>query len=353
MKKKFVYNGLKKVLVVSLLGALAASLFGCGTKADNQASTNTETTAGASEDLTIRVAGGYNSIYGPQIIIAQELGYFDEVFADLDYKVTVETYEFAGGPAYNEALLSNSVDAVIGIGDQPSISGILNGDGAVIVSRVITNNHGVGIVVRDGAGIEKPEDLKGKTIATGIGTAYQKCLDLYLADYGLTEDDISIVNLFQTAEVLAAFEKGEVDATATSISYLRNQAEEAGLGHLLDDFSSHPNYAYLIMKQDFLEEHEEVSIRFIQALYEANEWYNANRDEAYDILAKNLEIEKKEVQINNDDVEEVILLNEDDLENAVVTYKFLQDNDILPAEIDDITSIYNDYYVNEAIKRAK
>ncbi len=347
---------LKKAVTLWLAAAVVTSLTACGAEAAGDASDKSsesiasERGVSAGEDITIRVGGGYSAIYGPQIIIAQQQGFFDEAFADLDVNVKVETYQFANGPAYNEALMAGEVDAAIGIGDQPSMSGILNGDGAVIISRVITNTKGVGVVVRDDAGIESGSDLKGKVIATGLGTAYQKCLDLYLADYGLTEDDVELVNLYGTDEVLAAFQTGEIDAAATSISYIKSQAEEAGLAHLLSDFTDHPNYAYLVMNGEFVAEHEDITVKFLEALLKANDWYNANKDEAYQIIAEQLDISVEEVRITNDDVIEEMKLDEDDFENFRVTYDFMEVNDLLPATTDDLSTLYDTKYIDQAIE---
>lgn len=342
---------IKKAFVLLLATIVVTSFTACGSEdTSDESITSSESVSSAEEDITIRVGGGYSAIYGPQIIIAQQQGFFDEVFADLDVNVKVETYQFANGPAYNEALMAGDIDAAIGIGDQPSMTGILNGDGAVIVSRVITNTKGVGVVVREDAGIESGSDLKGKVIATGIGTAYQKCLDLYLADYGLTEDDVELVNLYNTDEVMAAFQTGEIDATATSISYIKSQAEEAGLAHLLSDFTDHPNYAYLVMSGKFVSEHEDITVKFLEALLKANDWYNANKDEAYSIIAEQLDISVDEVKITNDDVIEEMKLDEDDFENFQVTYDFLEANDLLPATTDDLSILYDAKYINQAIE---
>lgn len=344
---------MKKFILLFLAAVLTLSLAACASDNANDSASAVGTSDGTTENITIRVGGGYSAIYGTQVIIAQQLGYFDEAFADLDANVTVETYKFASGPAFNEALMAGEIDAAIAIGDQPAISGILNGDGAIIVSRVITNTRGVGIVVREDAGIESGEDLKGKVIATGIGTGYHKCLDLYLADYGLTEEDVELVNLDGTDEVLAAFQSGEIDAAATSISYIKYQAEEAGLAHLLSDFSDHPNYAYLVMTGDFLSEHEEVAVKFLEALLRANEWYNDNKDEAYEMLAEQLEITVDEVSITNDDVIEEMKLDEDDIENFQVTYDFMLTNDLLPATTDDLSALYDVSYINQAMENIR
>lgn len=342
---------IKKISALFLTAVVVTSLAACGTNdASNVSEKSSDSTSSSSEDITIRVGGGYSAIYGPQIIIAQQKGFFDEAFADLGINVTVETYQFANGPAYNEALMAGDIDAAIGIGDQPSMSGILNGDGAVIISRVITNTQGVGVMVREDSGIESGEDLKGKVIATGIGTAYQKCLDLYLEDYGLTEEDVELVNLYGTDEVLAAFQTGEIDAAATSISYIKYQAEESGLAHLLSDFTDHPNYAYLVMNNDFVSKNEDITVKFLEALLKANDWYNSNKDEAYEIIAEQLDISVEEVEITNDDVIEEMKLDEDDFENFQTTYDFMETNNLLPATTDDLSTLYDTTYINQALE---
>lgn len=307
------------------------------------------------EEVVIRVGYHYSSPYEVALAIAKEKGFFDEAFAD--YNVTVEYTGFVGaGPAINEAFLAGELDVAHGLGDQPAISGIANGNNGVIVSRTVRNTQGSGIIVKYDSDIESVADLKGKTVAVGLGQAGQKCLDLILEDYGLSEDDVSLVNIYQYDEIVAAFERDEIDAALNSSLAFTLAADEANKTfRLLIDFSTHPNFAYLQFQKEFTEKYPDITYKFIEALYKAIAWYyDGNIEEGDQITAEFLELTEPddyERVVQGDSAMELDLdFTEEDVQNIQDTYDFLERLDILPDEIEDLSAAYDDRFIKKVIE---
>jgi taurine transport system substrate-binding protein len=79
---------------------------------------------------------------------------------------------------------------------------------AFIVSAQI--NAAEALVVRNGSGIEKPQDLIGKTIATPfVSTSHYSLLGA-MKHWGLDASKVKVVNL-QPAEIAAAWKRGVID----------------------------------------------------------------------------------------------------------------------------------------------
>lgn len=328
----------RKLLTFAGILVLTAAFTACG-----------KGTAAEDGEIVLRVGYYGQGPYSTQLAVADKNGYFEEAFADDNVKI--EYYSFAGGPAMNEAFLAGELDATHGIGDQPAISGIANGNGSIIVSRVVENARGIGITVNYDSDIESVADLKGKTVALPIGTAAQKRFNLMIEDAGLSEEDVEVVNLTKHDEITAAYDKDEIDAAVSSdIAYTIEEDEANQICRLLTDFSDHPNYAYLEFQEDFIEKHEEIVKEFLAALQKANDWYYENTEEGNRLVAEFDGIEVSDVEQANASVDFSLGIDEADTANFQQTYDFMKANDILPDEIREISDIYNDRLYSDAVK---
>ncbi|MGN1195782.1 MAG: ABC transporter substrate-binding protein, partial [Acutalibacteraceae bacterium] len=299
---------IKSVLAIITAGILSLSMAGCGKTQENAAAEAEE------ESLVIRVSNVTTSQYAVELAIAEKKGFFDEAFAGKN--VTIEYATFGTGPAIMEAMAAGELDFAHGVGDQPTLSSIVNGSGGVIVARTVLNATGNGIFVDYDSDIASVEDLKGKVIAVNLGSAGQKGLDLILEDHGLSENDVELLNLKNIDEIFAAFEKNEIDAAVSAQMALSEQkALDGKIAKKLVDFSSHPNYAYLTVKSDFAQAHPEETQAFIDALYKAGQWYNENIEEGDQLVAEFLDADINDVVIANASSEIYIDFNEDDIQN--------------------------------------
>ena len=349
MKK---YGKLLALLLTLTAGFTLTACGDAGARAE-AADESTPQSGNSDESVKLRIGYHYSAQYQNQIAVAEAKGYLAEAFEGLN--VETEYSGFVGaGPAINEAFLADEIDVAVGLGDQPAIAGIASGNDCVVAARIIRNTRGSGLVVRYDSEFQTVSDLKGKTIAVGIGTAGQKNLDLILEDYGLKETDVELVNIMQYDAIVAAFEDNDIDAAInSSLAYTEEEDAEAHTFRTLEYLDKHPNYAYIVFKKQFVKEHRDVALKFLAALYKANDWYYANVEEGDRITAEFLELtdgeDFKRVVTGNAKVELMVDFTEEDVENLRITYDFLKDNEILPNEIEDLSTVYDSSLLKEAL----
>ena len=123
---------------------------------------------------------------------------------------TIEWRQFASGAEVNAAMASGGI-VISEIGSSPLSAGLSSGLDYQMVSvgKVIDSSEA--LVTRNGAGIDKPADLKGKRIAVPIGSTAHFSLMGALKMYNLTEKDVTIVGM-SPAEIAAAWAQNAIDA---------------------------------------------------------------------------------------------------------------------------------------------
>ena len=213
----------RRACLVALVMTAVMALAGCGGGSGG----GTDTTDGQSsgnggsdgELVTIRVATLAQQLSLPMYYISEQ-GWDEEN----GFKLEITT--FSQGTGINEALGSGLVDVcTIGAAGINSCS---------VYDAVYLFSHedsaaGQNCYVRKDSAIAKetgyledypdvlgsPETIKGATILLPMGTGNQAEIDTYLELLGLTEEDVSLVNM-DTAPAYQAFVSGEGDMCMTA-----------------------------------------------------------------------------------------------------------------------------------------
>ena len=215
-------------------------------------------------------------------MVAKARGWFEEgVGAKLNWS------EAGSGAEINTAMVASAVDIALGIGSSPSASGISQGIGYKIVGIADNIGPAEDLVVRRSAGIASPADLRGKKVATPFGsTSHFRLLGL-LATTGLSERDVTVLDLKPDAAV-AAWTRGDIDA-----AYLWNPAKSRMLdadGQLLATAATLDEKGYVIAdlvvaRSDFAEEYPDAVTGFLKALGRAFDAFATSPDEVVPIVA--------------------------------------------------------------------
>jgi taurine transport system substrate-binding protein len=123
---------------------------------------------------------------------------------------TIEWRQFNSGAEVNAAMASGGI-SISEIGSTPLSAGLSTGlDYQMIsVGKVIDSSEA--LVIRNGAGIDKPADLKGKRIAVPIGSTAHFSLMGALKMYNLAEKDVTVVGM-SPGEIAAAWSQNAIDA---------------------------------------------------------------------------------------------------------------------------------------------
>jgi len=199
----------------------------------------------------------------------------------------VETIEFNAGPDLVKAAATGQID--IGFcGTPPAVTGIAKGVPIKIVAAV--NQEGSGIIVREDAGIQKIEDLKGKTIAIPMkGSIQDVLLQMTLKEHGINPEEVNIIEM-QVPLMPKALEAGKIDGFIAWEPYV-SMAEQKGYGHAIaysrDIWKDHP-CCVVIATDQFIKEHPDQLRRFLKVHVEATEYLNTHKNESASIVAEAL-----------------------------------------------------------------
>jgi NitT/TauT family transport system substrate-binding protein len=235
---------------------------------------------------TIRVA------HFPNITHAQALvGRADGSFARaLGTETTIDWKLFSAGPAVIQALFAGELDlAYLGAG--PAIVGFVKSRGEAV--RIIAGaaDGGAALVVREGAGITRPQDFHGKRVATPqLGNTQDVALRGWLAEHGLEVmergGDVRVIPM-ANAEQLAMFRRGEIDAAWTAEPWVSRLVHEGGGRVLLDERDEWKPLTggrfattVLVARPRFLAEHPELVARWVNAHIELTSRIIAQPEEA-------------------------------------------------------------------------
>ena len=294
----------KKQLVSLLLSAvLVLSLAACGGGTTPPASStppaSTSTPASSSEPApepapepegptyepaTVRVAYMPNLGSAGSLFVGMDQGYFEEV------GLTVEVYEFQGGPAEIAAMASGDIDiSQIGHGAHALC---IEGQAAIFQMDHTTSLSDV-VVGNKSHGINTAADLKGKTVAVQAGTSSEIILQQALKKAGLSVEDINTVEMTVDGMTTAMI-TGQVDAAAAwspNTITLQDALGEnyVNLGGNADFLDSAIFPSSYITSKEYAEKNRDVLVRFAQALNKAHDYRLANQEYMAKLLSKELD----------------------------------------------------------------
>ena len=186
--KKRLFN--KLIVAAAVLTFTIGALTGCG--AESAKAKESDELNGA---RTIRIA---DQPYYYTAKVALQKGFLAEEFGD-DYKFEISLFE--NGTLINEAITAGEID-IAAYGDAPAIQGFANGIDVKIISTLWVSDNAYALVAGPNSGIESTADLKGKNLAFRAGTAPHQLLLKILDKEGLSESDVTLVNLQRELQLL-------------------------------------------------------------------------------------------------------------------------------------------------------
>ena len=243
-----------------------------------------EPSAPTYEPATVRVAYMPNLGSAGSLFVGIDQGYFEEL------GLTVEVYQFQGGPAEIAAQASGDIDiSQIGHGAHALC---IEGQ-AVIFQMDHTTSLSDVVVGNKSHGINTAADLKGKTVAVQAGTSSEIILQQALAKAGLTVDDIKTVEMTVDGMTTAMI-TGQVDAAAAWSPNTITLQDALGdnyvnLGGNADFLDSAIFPSSYITSKEYAEKNRDVLVRFAQALNKAHDYRLANQEYMAKLLSKELD----------------------------------------------------------------
>lgn len=148
---------------------------------------------------------------------------------------SVTILKFDGGKTTRNAMVSGRVDVGV-LGSTPFVVGAAKGD-LVAIGMSMYAGKTDSIVVAKNKGMKSVSDLKGRKVASQIGSATDHVFqEKILPKFGLTKDDVQVVNIPHQNHI-AAMASGSVDAFA-GVEPFPSIAEVDGIGDAIIDYSA-------------------------------------------------------------------------------------------------------------------
>lgn len=228
--------------------------------------------------------GHFSNVTHAPALIARATQHFE---SRLGEGVQLEWKTFNAGPEAIEALFASAID-ILYVGPNPAVNGYIRskGDALRIVSGVAAG--GSGFVIRQDAGIERFEDIRGKRVASPQKANTQDVAlhHLMLAKGLVSKTQGGDVEVFHLAggDQMTAFIKQQIDAIWTAEPWLTRLVAEANGKILFEEGELWPDALYattvLVVRRKFMEAHPDLTAKWVQAHVEITDWINSNSAQA-------------------------------------------------------------------------
>ena len=239
----------------------------------------------------VATAGGGDPVTfsGSPLAIVRNQQLLEKAFAGTGTEV--QWFFFKGaGPAVNEALSNQQLDFAYQ-GDLPAVVGRSNGlDTKLLAALGVRAN--LYLAVPKGSDIKSIEDLKGKKVAIFRGTNGHLVTINLLAEHGLTDRDIKVINL-DTGSTQAALVSNGVDAAFGGRELFK--LRDKGLIDIVYDNPTqdvrYTRQTALVVRGAYEKEHPDNVQKVVDTLVDAAKWTSedSNRDAVFTEWAKSNE----------------------------------------------------------------
>ncbi|MDT3440343.1 ABC transporter substrate-binding protein [Pseudofrankia sp. BMG5.37] len=182
---------------------------------------------------------------------------------------------FADGPHMNAAFSANRLDVGY-MGDTPVLFANASAAGITAVAVAKSTKNSQTIYAGKDSGIQTLADLKGKKVAVTVGTSLHGYLLQQLDSAGLTEKDVTLVNVPATS-LVSTFTSGQVDAVVWVSQY---GAALTGTGAQEIKTAPLPQYSVILAAKSALKDPtKRAAIEdFLVRLSRASTWPKAHPD---------------------------------------------------------------------------
>ena len=232
-----------------------------------------------------KVRMGLSSVSGlhAAVWVAEQKGLFRKHGIDAEVIVTGQ-----GGTAGISALLANDIQMVNSAGDV-LVNAALRGGDTVMVASVV--NKGLQRLVTK-TDIKTPADLKGKRVGvTRIGAVSHSVLLMMLQRWKMTVNDVQVLQLGSSPNMLASLDKGGVEGAVLTIPSMF-VAEDRGYRVLLDMADTDIYYLHTMVAttRHYIKSNRDKVLRFLKGYVEGIAFVKQNKKESLDIVKKKLRI---------------------------------------------------------------
>jgi NitT/TauT family transport system substrate-binding protein len=249
---------------------------------------------GQSSPLVIRV-GAFPNITHAQAMVGKANGWFEK---GMGPNVKIDWKTFNAGPSAIEAMFAGAIDMTY-VGPNPTISGYVRSQGEALKVVAGAASGGAALVVRNDAGINKPEDFHGKRVASPqLGNTQDVALRAWLKAHGMTPvgkgGDVQVLPM-ANPDQLTLFQKKQLEGAWAPEPWATRLIREGNGRLFLDERRLWPNGKFvitnLIVSTTFLREHPDVVKNWIRSQVKLTDWISGHVSEAKRLLNEQIQRE--------------------------------------------------------------
>ena len=236
--------------------------------------------------------------------------------------VRVVWYDFESGPPMNESIANGETDICL-YGDVPTVSAIEEGCTREVVGISAQAADSYAMVVSNNSPIKSAADLKGKKVATNLGSTGHNMVDKYLSTAGLTINDIELVSA-TPADMSYMVRNGIVDAISVwepSITRIDDNGDCRILAQGSDCGLEGINT--IVGRKEYCEANPEVVETILKEYKRAADNISDTSDETWEYVAKYLGLDVSQVKSMLPKYRFTVDITKKDIESLNDTINFL------------------------------
>lgn len=192
--------------------------------------------------------------------------------------VTPQLKIFESSPQALQALVAQQADVTMNT-EPPQLATRARGGKVVqVMTGWISDRNAAGVV---GEGINRPQDLIGKTVATQRGSGANYHMVTFLAKHNLPRDKVTI-KYMSAPDQLPALARNDIQAYFSWEPYVTRGAQSIPKAKVLswagDDGIMF--YDNVVMREDLARNDKDTAVRVVKGLIETADWMQANLRQA-------------------------------------------------------------------------
>jgi len=221
-------------------------------------------------------------------MIAREKGFFKENGLDPQFKT------FTAGLFAVNSLLEGEADLATAT-DFVGANKIFSNKNLRILTQ-LSAYRGLSLIGIKDRGINKPSDIKGKTVGLAKNTIGEYFFEQFLIANDISRKEVTIVYL-SIPEIESRIEKGEIDAAVIWDPYIYNIKKKLGDSVISWAIqNSHGVFVVSYSTDEFIKAHPGIIERYVRSLIQTEQYIKENPVEAKEISAKNFHYDNEYVQ---------------------------------------------------------
>lgn len=232
------------------------------------------TVAGIAQAET-KIVVGYQQIVGPFIAAIAD-GRFDAAAKEAGYEIDWRQFSSAGD--ITTALASGDVPIGV-IGSTGTAAAATRGVDLQLFWILDNIGKSEALVARNGSGIEKPEDMKGKKVAVPfVSTSHFHLLVGMTKVWNIDPREVEILNL-KPPQIVAAWQRGDIDAAYVwppALSEIQKTGKTISDSEVIGA-ASVPTFDGLVVDKAWAAENPKLMEAFTKVLAQSYADYNANK----------------------------------------------------------------------------